>query len=138
MFKKIMTPVDLLHEKNLDKALNCSADLAKQYNAQVIYVGVTGSGPSELAHNPKEYSEKLAAFTSEQASKHGVSATSHMKHCNDLTTDLDDALLEAIHDTKADLVVMQSHIPNVKDYVWPSNGGKIAGHSDVSVMIVRD
>ena len=39
--------------------------------------------------------------------------------------------------TLADLVVMASHIPNVADHFWPSNGGSIASRADVSVMLVR-
>ncbi|MGD8310649.1 MAG: hypothetical protein PVG98_14530 [Chromatiales bacterium] len=45
--------------------------------------------------------------------------------------------MEAVDDIGADLVVMASHIPDVVDYIWPSNGGKVAGHSDASVFVVR-
>ena len=37
----------------------------------------------------------------------------------------------------ADLVVMQSHLPNITDYIWPSNGGTIATRSRASVLVVR-
>jgi len=50
---------------------------------------------------------------------------------------VDDALLKASRDTGADLVVMASHMPSVLDYIWPSNGGKIAEHAKCSVMVVR-
>lgn len=50
---------------------------------------------------------------------------------------MDDILLKAVKDTGADLVVMASHVPNIMDYVWPSNGGKIAEHAECSVMVVR-
>ena len=56
---------------------------------------------------------------------------------HDPTTDLDDVLLKAVKDTGADIVVMQSHMPNILDYVWPSNGGKIAEHAKTSVFVVR-
>ena len=39
--------------------------------------------------------------------------------------------------TGADLVVMQSHVPGLMDYIWPSNGGKVAGHAKCSVLVVR-
>jgi len=45
--------------------------------------------------------------------------------------------LHTIDEIGADLVVMQSHLPGLVDYVWPSNGGKIAGHSRASVFVVR-
>ena len=56
---------------------------------------------------------------------------------HDPAVDLDDALVKAVHETKSDLVVMATHIPNVADHVWPSNGGRLATHTDASVFLVR-
>ncbi|WP_101068005.1 universal stress protein [Roseovarius salinarum] len=137
MFNKIMTPVDLAHEGDLAKALQCTADLAKHYDAEVHFVGVTTGTPSATAHNPQEYKGKLAEFAKAQADKHGIRATADPVIAHDPTTDVDDALLRAIDDTGADLVVMQSHMPNILDYIWPSNGGKIAEHAKCSVLVVR-
>ncbi|KIN63564.1 UspA domain protein [Sulfitobacter noctilucicola] len=137
MFKKIMAPVDLAHQDALAKALICTADLANQYDAEVVFVGVTASTPSAVAHNPKEYGEKLAAFAAAQAEKYGFRAGSHPVISHDPTAELDDALLRAAGDIGADLVVMASHLPNVLDHVWPSNGGRIAQHAKCSVFMVR-
>ncbi|MEB8388050.1 universal stress protein [Rhodobacteraceae bacterium KMM 6894] len=137
MFKKILAPVDLAHQGALAKALKCTADLANQYDAEVVFVGVTAATPSSLAHNPQEYGEKLAAFAAAQGQEHGFRASSHPVVSHDPTADLDDALLKATGETGADLVVMASHLPNVLDHVWPSNGGKIAEHAKCSVFVVR-
>lgn len=137
MFKKIMTPVDLAHQGDLAKALKCSADLAKHYGAEVVYVGVSSATPSATAHTPKEYEEKLGAFAEAQASENGIKTTAHPVMSHDPAVDIDDALMKATVDVGADLVVMQSHMPNVMDYIWPSNGGKIAEHAKCSVMVVR-
>ncbi len=137
MFKKIMTPVDLAHLKDLQRSLKCSADLAKLYGAEVVFVGVTTPTPSSLAHTPEEYAKKLDAFAEEQAGALGIKASAQMVIGHDPTTDVDDALLRATRDTGADLVVMASHMPNVLDYIWPSNGGKIAEHAKCSVLVVR-
>ena len=45
--------------------------------------------------------------------------------------------VEAVHETGADLVVMASHIPGIADAIWPSHGGRLASHADVSVFVVR-
>ncbi|WP_397542075.1 universal stress protein [Roseovarius salis] len=137
MFKKIMTPVDLAHQGDLKKALQCSADLAKHYGAEVVYVGVTAATPSATAHNPQEFAEKLEAFVANEAEQHGIKAKADTIVSHDPSTDVDDALLKAVKDTGADLVVMASHVPNVLDYIWPSNGGKMAEHADCTVMVVR-
>lgn len=137
MFKTIMVPVDLAHEGHLGKALQCAADLAKLYSADVVFVGVTSATPSAIAHHPSEYAEKLDAFAQAQAAKHEMTATAKAVISHDPTTDIDATLLKATRDTNADLVVMASHIPNLMDYVWPSNGGKIAEHAKCSVYVVR-
>ncbi|WP_280985262.1 universal stress protein [Dichotomicrobium thermohalophilum] len=132
-----MVPVDLTHVEHLQKALQTAADLAKHYGSPVTYVGVTPETPSPVAHNPSEYAQKLEAFAQDQASKHGHEASSKAYTSTDPAIDINDTLLKAVHETRADLVVMQSHIPNVTDYIWPSHGGSVASHSDVSVFLVR-
>ena len=132
-----MVPVDLAHQGDLEKALQCSADLAKHYGAEVVYVGVTSSTPCATAHTPKEYQTKLDAFVAEQADANGIKASADMVISHDPSADVDDKLMDAITETGADLVVMASHMPNVMDCIWPSNGGKIADHSKCTVMVVR-
>ena len=137
MFKKIMVPVDLAHQDALARSLQCAADLATHYGAEVVYVGVTAATPSALAHNPAEYKEKLGKFAAGQGEVHGIEASAHMALSHDPTTDVDDALLKASNETGADLVVMQSHMPSVLDHIWPSNGGKVAEYAKCSVLVVR-
>lgn len=137
MFSKIMTPVDLAHLDGLRRALDCAADLAGHYGAGLVYVGVTTQTPGALGHNPAEYAARLQAFAAEQAQAHGIVASAHAMASHDPSIDLDDTLFKAIDETGADLVVMASHIPKLTDYLWPSNGGKLAAHAKVSVMVVR-
>ena len=137
MFKKIMAPVDLRHVDHLGKALDVAAAIAKDTGAELIYVGVSSSAPSEIAHTPQEYAAKLEDFARKSGAEHGVETHSKAYVSHDPTSDLDDTLLKATHDLGADLVVMASHIPNVADHIWPSNGGTIASHADISVFIVR-
>jgi len=137
VYSRIMVPVDLGHIDRLEKALRTAADLAKHYGIPVCYVGVTTETPSPIAHTPAEFATKLEAFGQDQAAKHGHSASTKACASHDLSIDLDDTLLKAVHETGSDLVVMASHIPGLVDHVWPSNGGKIAAHSDASVFVVR-
>ena len=137
MFDKIMVPVDLAHADKLDRALRCAADLATQYKAKVTYVGVSAATPGSVAHTPEEFAKKLSAFAKSQAETRGIEADSLALTSHDPTVDLDPTLLKAIEDTGADLVVMASHIPNVADYIWASNGSTIARRAKASVMLVR-
>lgn len=137
VFKRIMVPVDLKHIDRLEKALGCAVDLARHYEATVVYVGVAAATPSSIAHTPAEFAEKLKEFAEAQAGAHGVSTEPHAVTSHDPSIDLDPTLLKAVEETGADLVIMASHIPNITDYIWPSNGGTVAGHAKVSVMVVR-
>lgn len=137
MFNRIMAPVDLAHLAGLRRALDCAADLARHYDVPISYVGVTSTAPSKLAHNPEEFGQRLRDFVSGEASAHGVRGEAHASIAHDPTTEVDDALMRAIDETGADLVVMASHVPDAIDYIWPSNGGKLAEHAKCSVMVVR-
>lgn len=137
MYRKIMVPIDLSHEEDLEKALNTASDLARHYQCPVCYVAVTTAAPSSVASSPEAFAARLETFAREQGGRHGHAASSEMLVSHDPAVDLDDRLLKAIDAVGADLVVMQSHMPRLTDYVWPSNGGRIASHSKASVFVVR-
>ena len=137
MYATIMVPVDLAHVERLEKALTTAADLCRHYGATAVYVGVTASTPSNLARTPAEFAEKLEAFAAAQAAKHGHKAGARSVISHDPSIDLDPALLKAAEEIGADLIVIASHLPNLTDYVWPSNGGELAAHAKASVLVVR-
>jgi nucleotide-binding universal stress UspA family protein len=137
MYQKIMVPVDLAHIERLGKALDTATDLAKHYAIPVCYVGVTVPMPSPVAHTPKEYAEKLARFGAEQAQKHGISAETASYTSHDPAVDLDEKLLQAVKDTRSDLIVMASHVPGVQEHFFASNAGAVASHADISVFVIR-
>jgi nucleotide-binding universal stress UspA family protein len=137
MYTKIMVPVDLAHSEKLKRALDTAASLSKLYTAPVVYVGVTAALPGPLGHNAAEYAERLEAFATDQGARHGISTESRPVVSHDPAVDLSDALIEAVKTTGSDLVVMATHIPNVGDHIWPSNGGRLATHTDASVFLVR-
>jgi nucleotide-binding universal stress UspA family protein len=131
-----MVPVDLAHVSALEPALKVAADLAGHYNARVTYVGVTHSQPSSVAHNPEEFARKLAEFAAAQKDAHGMSETvAHAITSHDPAVDLDKKLEHAVSELGADLVVMASHIP--RHFDLGSHGGRVATHTDASVMLVR-
>ncbi|MBV7379620.1 universal stress protein [Maritimibacter dapengensis] len=137
MFQHILVPIDLSHLDGLKHARKVAGDLAQLYGSDITYVGVGADTPGALGKNPEQFGKKLSEFASSEAASTGAKSGSHPVICNDPTTELDDALLKAVGEVGADLVVMQSHVPGLVDYIWPSNGGKIAGHAKCSVMVVR-
>ncbi|MGQ4878848.1 universal stress protein [Billgrantia sp. LNSP4103-1] len=137
MFSKIMVPIDLAHLELHEPSLQAVADLARHYDAEVCYVGVTSTAPSSIARTPEEYQEKLADFGRQRASAHGQPVTTHTISSPDPIADLDDLLVNAIKEVGADLVIVPTHPPTHLDVIMPSHGGKIATHTDASVFLVR-
>ncbi len=137
MFKRIMAPVDLHHADDLIPALDLAAELAKLHGAEIVYVGVGSNAPGDLGRTPEAYAERLEAFARERTEKTGVQGHAHPALSHDPTSDLDKRLLEAVEETGADLVVMQTHRPGWADHWFGSHGGKVASHAPVSVLLVR-
>jgi len=137
MYGKIMVPVDLAHIERLDKAITTATDLAKHYGIPICFVGVTAETPTEVAHTPNEFAEKLAAFGATQSKMHDLDIETAAYPSHDPAADLDDTLIAAAKDNGADLIVMASHVPGLPDHIFASNAGAVASDAKVSVFVVR-
>ena len=136
MYKKIMVPVDLRHTEKLEKALATAADLSKLYRSAVQLVGVTASAASEVAHNPQEFSTRLAEYAAAEGAKYGCDFAAHAIVSPDPAIDLDDTLGREAHDIGADLIIMASHVPGFAEHIFSSNAGYLASHTEISVFVV--
>jgi nucleotide-binding universal stress UspA family protein len=136
-YTHIMVPIDLEHADRIGKAIDTALALAVQFGTKLTFVGVTSELPGRAAHNPAEFEDKLSALALRHGEglPHGAQSKIYIAH--DPTAQIDGILLDAIKDVGADLVVMASHIPNVMNAIWPSHGGKMASHADISVFVVR-
>ncbi len=137
MYKKIMVPIDMAHVDHLDKAINTAAALAKSLGIPICFVGVTSAAPGSVAHNPEEFEAKLKAFADQQAQRGAVAVDTKAVVTHDPAIDMNDALMRTADEIGADLIVMQTHVPNVTDYIWAAHGGRIASHFTGSVFLVR-
>lgn len=137
LFNKILIPIDLNHAEKLEKAVSAGVYLARQDSLPVVFAAVASAAPGSVAHTPQEFRQKLDAFAAAQGVKYGINASGHAVFVHDPAIDLDTGLLTAVRETGADLVVMATHVPNLADHLWPSNGGRLASHADVSVFLVR-
>lgn len=137
MYNAIAVPVDLEHTEKLGKALATAADLAKIYDLPLHYIAITANTPTRVAHNPQEFAQKLEQFAQEQGQKFGIQVRSKAMSSHDPAIDVDKAIQDAVSEIGADLVVMASHIPGVKEHLMSSNAGYFASHSTASVFIVR-
>lgn len=137
MYQHICVPVDLAHADTLTKALTTAADLSRLYKAKVTLMSVSAPAPSAVAHDPKEFEERLSAFASEQGTSSGAEFHSLALYTGDPAVDFEKTLNKAIHENDVDLVVMASHVPALRDYVFRSHSSYLAKHTDISVFLVR-
>ncbi len=136
MYRKVIFPVDMAHIERLTKALQTATDLARHYQAELCFVGVTSTVPGPVGHTPAEYEARLNQFAQEHATN-GLKTSAKACVSHDPAIDTDKTLLQAIRDLGGDLVIMQTHAPNVLDYIWAGHGDTIAAHSEASVFLVR-
>jgi nucleotide-binding universal stress UspA family protein len=137
MYNKIMVPVDLAHIERLEKAITTATDLAKHYGIPICFVGVTAETPTEVAHTPKEFAEKLAAFGAKHSDAHGLDIDTASYPSHDPTIDLNETLISAAEENGADLIVMASHVPGLPEHIFASHAGAVASHAGVSVFVIR-
>lgn len=137
MYSTIAVPVDLAHTDKLNKAITTAADLARHYHASLYLIAVTSSAPSEVAHDPVEFSKKLSQFADKQTAALGIEFKTRDAVTPDPAVDLTRVLDEQIHELGADLIVMASHVPGLSDYVFASNSGYLGSHTDLSIFVVR-
>lgn len=137
MTSKILVPVDLEHADKLDKGLKIAASIAKSEGATVCFLGVTSVEPTKVAANPTEYAGKLEAFAQDQSKARGIDTSSKAVTVHDTAVELSSAILEAAKEFGADLIVMTSHVPGLKEHLFSTNAGYIANHAPVSVYVVR-
>lgn len=137
MYQRIGIPVDLEHPENLVKAVATAARLAMAFSASLHLVAVTSPSPNAVARSPQEFAERLATYAGDCSKRHGVIFTPQMCVCDDPAVELDRALSEVFHQLEVDLLVVASHVPGLRDYVFASNAGWLASHTDLSVFVVR-
>ncbi len=138
MYRHIGVPVDLAHRDKLDKALRTACSLSATFEARISLVGVTAPAPGSAAHNPAEFADRLDELAGELAEYCGHPVAALTEVIGDPAADLDRALDKRFHALGVDLVVMASHVPGFREYIFHSNAGFLASHSDLSVFVVRD
>ncbi|WP_223421199.1 universal stress protein [Tateyamaria pelophila] len=138
MYSRILVPVDLTNIDQLTKALNVAAQMAKQNDATVVYVGVVDAVPTMSSRTEGErIKAQLDSFTAEQAKTHGIKTDDHVTLRGDLHLHVGKDIIAAAKDADCDLIVMASHVPGIKDHIFSSNAGYVATHAPICVYVIR-
>ena len=142
MTQHVLCAVDLQHPESEAKILRKAADLARFYGATLSVVTVIPDYGMSIVGSYFEAGTMRQATADVNVKLHDfVKATvpdmEGVQHIVELGT-VYESILDAIKRSKAELVVMGAHKPDVVDRIQGPNSARVARHTDASVLIVRD
>jgi len=141
MFKHILLAVDLNEPGSWARALPVALELCKPSSATLHVITVMPSiDPSISPYFPEDATRKmlekakveLRAFVDTNVPKE-LKARDIVAHGS-----IYREILSAAEDIGADVIVMASHKPEVKDYLLGANAAHVVRHYPRSVLVVRD
>ena len=136
MYKSILVPIDLTH-RDVGQAMIKRAVALSDENAKITLLHVIGDIPAyaqsylpegQLQENLEETKKTLAAL----AQTAGVKADTIVRYGNASPVILDEA-----NELGADLIIIASHHPGIKDYLMGSTASRVVRHAACSVLINR-
>ncbi|MET0363486.1 MAG: universal stress protein [Sphingobium sp.] len=139
MFRSILVPVDLDEPASWDKALEAGIALSRQFGASLALATVVPDlrlileaqqAPITLEEMLETARARLDVLADTLEGSDGISR--HVEAGGIYSTIL--AIADTVH---ADLIVMASHHPAMKDYLLGSNASRVVRHATCSVMVVR-
>lgn len=141
MFKTILFSVDLNDPASWEKALPAALNQCQAFGAELHVLTVVPEIPIGVvnlyfaedagARLIKETKKGLAEFVKQRIPA-GFKVKPHVAHGTIYSCILDQA--DAID---ADLIVMASHRPAMRDYLLGPNAARVVRHSTRSVLVVR-
>jgi universal stress protein F len=140
MFKSILVPVDIMHESSWRHALPQAIAMAKADNARVTLMTVIREATAmfegvylefQLERMMSDARKKLARIAQQQA-------TPDVAIALDVRVgSISGEIISGIAEHGADLIVMQSHRPEMKDYIIGPNAAHVVMTSSSSVLVLR-
>jgi len=142
MYKEILLAIDLNDVESQRTAVQTTIDLARTFGARVhVQTVLPDFGMSIVATYFPEDFQKKALKNATQALRRFVKRT----FPQDLTVEpivgrgtIYQEILVCAEKIGADLIVMSSHRPDLKDYLIGPNASRVTRHANCSVLIVRD
>ncbi len=141
MYKNILVPIDVDQESSWEKALPIAVEFGKIFGARVHAMTVLPDFGTGVVggYFPPDFVEEATV---------GVQRKLETLVRSKVPPDLDVAchvtqgtiyekILYLADEIGADLVVMASHRPELKDYLIGPNAARVVRHANISVLVVR-
>ena len=144
MTKTVLCAVDINRPKEEAIVLKQAAKMAEMEDAQLDVIsvlpdfGATVVGAYFQDHDIETAKDKAAGILAELCSSTlGAEKNADIRHIIAVGSVYKEVLHTAEID-KADLIVIGSHDPDLKDYLLGPNAARIVRHCNCSVYVVRD
>ncbi len=141
MISNILLPVDLNHPDSSAKALAHALEMVRQHDATLHVLTVIPDYGNAWVGSffPADFSEKATQETRAALEGYiatnipsGVKTTAHVLHGT-----IYREITAAADSLGADMIVMASHRPEMKDYFLGPNAARVVRHARQSVLVVR-
>jgi len=142
MYKNILLSIDLEQESSWKKTLPMAKDMCQLSGGTLHILAVAPEFHMSIVSQyfPENYEqevgqkmlERLKALVQEK-----IDAAIPVQHIVGQGT-VYEVILQTATKIKADLIVMASHRPELKDYLLGPNAARVVRHANCSVLVVRD
>jgi len=139
MYRSILVPVDLDQPSSWEKALHTAVALCRSFDASLALVTVVPDWNLilEAQWSPIAFREFIDVATARLAtladSVTDIREVGHHVETGGVYT----GILAAAERIGADLIVLSSHRPEMKDYLLGANASRVVRHARCSVFVVR-
>lgn len=138
-FEKILVPVDLGEDSSWKEALPTAIDQAQHTGGEIHIVTVVPEEPPQLAWLPEDYSVKMVAYANSQLENlmatnipEQMKAEKHVRQGA-----IYREIVKLAAEIDADLVVMASQRPDLKDFLLGPNAARVVRHAKCPVLVIR-
>ncbi len=141
MYNDILLPIDLNEESSWAKALPTAVEHCKSFGATLHVINVVPDfGMSVVgSYFPDDFEQKTREAAREQLHqfvRQNVPEGVKVQHIVGYGTAYDE-ILRVAREIKADLIVLASHRPELKDYLIGPTAARVVRHFEGSVLVVR-
>jgi nucleotide-binding universal stress UspA family protein len=133
MFENILIPIRPNRPSTWRKALPLAVGEARRYGAKLHVITVTSDvDPEDDKKTARDVARELRELVDEQVPADITVETQIYKGAS-----VHRNVRKAAEERNCDLIVMNSHRPDLRDYLIGSNASQVVRHTTCSVLVVR-
>ncbi len=141
MYKKILLPLDLGNVKSQRKAVKTAVEMAQTFNSTLhIMTVVPDFGMSIVgSYFPEDHEQTMISEAKDQLAAFVAKNIPESIRKKEIVAHgtIYSEILDYANKSKANLIVMASHRPELKDYLVGPNASRVVRHANCSTMVVR-